>query len=96
MRQLLVDDGRLTGIVDWVHVCRSDPAVDLSVAWSTLDGAARRSFFEVYGDIDEEREIRARVVAASLCSMLLGWALAESVPRVEHAARAGAERAVDV
>ena len=41
MRQLLVDGDRLTGIVDWVDVCRSDPAVDLSVAWSTLDAGAQ-------------------------------------------------------
>lgn len=95
MRQILVDDGRLTGIVDWVDVCRSDPAVDLSVAWSALGPSARRSFFAVYGAVDEEREIRARVVAASLCAMLLDWALAENVPKVERAARAGAARAVE-
>src|SRR5206468_2023921 len=50
MRQLLVDDGELTGIVDWVDVCRSDPAVDLSVAWSTLDAEARPVFFAAYGE----------------------------------------------
>src|SRR4029453_49582 len=44
MRQLLVDGDALTGIVDWVDVCRSDPAVDLSVPWSTLDGSAPPPF----------------------------------------------------
>ena len=39
----------LTGIVDWVDVCSSDPAVDLSVAWSSLDEARRPAFFTAYG-----------------------------------------------
>ena len=56
---------RAHGIVDWVDVCRSDPAVDLSVAWSTLDAARRPAFFAAYGVVDEETRVRARVVAAS-------------------------------
>lgn len=94
MRQLLVDGGKLSGIVDWVDLCRSDPAVDLSVAWSTLEDRARSTFFDAYGEIDEERQLRARVVAASLCAMLVSWARADNVPLVERAARDGVERAV--
>ena len=95
MRQLLVDDGTLTGIVDWVDVCRSDPAVDLSVAWSTLDAAARPAFFAAYGEIGEEPRVRARVVAAFLCAMLADWGEKEGVPAVRDAARAGLRRAID-
>jgi len=93
MRQLLVDGDALTGIVDWVDVSRSDPAVDLSVAWSTLDAAARPSFFAVYGEVDEETRVRARVVAAYLCALLSRWARKERVPTVLDAARAGLRRA---
>lgn len=95
MRQLLVAGSELTGIVDWVDVCRSDPAVDLSVAWSTLDRASRPAFFAAYGEIAEETRVRARVVAASLCAMLADWAEKEEVPRVLEAAVAGLRRAVD-
>jgi len=95
MRQLLVDGAALTGIVDWVDLCRSDPAVDLSVAWSTLDAAGRDAFFTAYGEVTEETRIRARVVAAFLCAMLADWARKEGVNAVLDAARAGLRRAVD-
>jgi aminoglycoside phosphotransferase (APT) family kinase protein len=95
MRQLLVDGDALTGIVDWVDVCRSDPAVDLSVAWSTLDAARRPAFFAAYGEVDEETRVRARVVAAFLCAMLAEWAGKERVPLVREAAAAGLRRATD-
>jgi len=95
MRQLLVDGDALTGIVDWVDVCRSDPAVDLSVAWSTLEAAQRRSFFNAYGEAGEETRVRARVVAAFLCGALADWAGKERVPVVLDAALAGLRRAVE-
>jgi aminoglycoside phosphotransferase (APT) family kinase protein len=95
MRQLLVDGDALTGIVDWVDVCRSDPAVDLSVAWSTLDAARRPAFFAAYGAVGEETRVRARVVAAFLCAMLADWAGKEQVPLVRDAAAAGLRRAID-
>jgi aminoglycoside phosphotransferase (APT) family kinase protein len=95
VRQLLVDDGRLSGIVDWVDLCRSDPAVDLSIAWSFLDAAARSAFFAEYGAIDRGREIRARVVALFLSGFLVEWARAENVPAVLETAAAGVRRAAD-
>jgi aminoglycoside phosphotransferase (APT) family kinase protein len=95
VRQLLVDAGRLSGIVDWVDICRSDPAVDLSIAWSLLDAESRERFFAEYGPIDRPRELRARVVAAFLSAFLLDWARAENVPAVLETASAGLRRAVD-
>lgn len=93
-RQLLVDDATLSGIIDWVDVCRSDPAVDLSIAWSLLPPAARAAFFDEYGAIDREREVRARVVAATLSAYLVQWARGEGVPVVLDEAAAGLRRAV--
>ena len=95
MRQLLVDGDALTGIVDWVDVCRSDPAVDLSVAWSTLDATARPAFFAAYGEVDRETRVRARVVAAFLCAILADWAGKEGEPVVLDAALLGLARAID-
>ena len=94
-RQLLVDGGLLTGIIDWIDICRSDPAVDLSIAWSLLPSAAREEFFDEYGAIDRAREVRARVVAAFLSGMLVQWARAEGVPAVLDEAAAGLRRAVE-
>lgn len=93
-RQLLVDGEALSGIVDWIDVCRSDPAVDLSIAWSLLSGDARAAFFDEYGAIDREREVRARVVATFLSGMLVQWARAENVRSVLDEAAAGLRRAV--
>ena len=95
MRQLLVDGGTLTGIVDWVDLCRSDPAIDLSVAWSTLDAGGRPAFFAAYGEAGEQTRVRARVVAAFLCGELVDWAGKEQVPVVLDAAAAGLRRAID-
>jgi aminoglycoside phosphotransferase (APT) family kinase protein len=94
-RQLLVDGEVLSGIADWVDLCRSDPAVDLSVAWSLLPSAARAEFFDEYGLIEGEREVRARIVAVFLSAMLVQWARAEDVPSVLDEAAAGLRRAVD-
>jgi aminoglycoside phosphotransferase (APT) family kinase protein len=94
-RQLLVDGDVLTGIVDWVDLCRSDPAVDLSVAWSTLDANARTAFFEAYGEVSGESRLRARVVAAFLCAILADWGEKERVSSVRDAALAGLGRATD-
>ena len=38
---LVVDRGRLTGIIDWGDLCAGDPATDLSVAWMVLGPTAR-------------------------------------------------------
>jgi aminoglycoside phosphotransferase (APT) family kinase protein len=95
VRQLLVDDSGLTGIVDWVDLCRSDPAVDVSIAWSLLDADARATFFAEYGAIDRDREIRARIVALFLSALIADWARAENVPDVLETAAAGMRRAID-
>lgn len=93
MRQLLVDSGVLTGIVDWIDVCHSDPAVDISVAWSSLDDEQRGAFFEAYGEIGDETRVRARVVAVFLSAMLAQWARVEDVQLVWTEALAGFARA---
>ena len=44
-RQVLVgDDGSPAGVIDWVDVCRSDPAIDLSMLWSYLPSHGRAAY----------------------------------------------------
>jgi aminoglycoside phosphotransferase (APT) family kinase protein len=41
----LLDDGDLTGLVDWGSACAGDPAVDVQVVWSPLFTAESRAAF---------------------------------------------------
>ena len=95
-RQVLVDDETtLTGVIDWVDVCRSDPAIDLSLLWSFVPPEGRRAVLGAYGPLDEAQLFRARVVALSLCAALAGHARAEGLVQVEREALAGLTRALD-
>ncbi len=66
-RNLLVDSGRLSAVIDFGDLASGDPATDLSVAWM-LPAAARSSLFASARDrsnpIDDDTRTRAR-----------GWAL---------------------
>jgi aminoglycoside phosphotransferase (APT) family kinase protein len=92
-RHVLVDDGMLGGVIDWGDVCRADPAVDLQLVWSFLPPPARRRFLRAYGPVPEERLLRARVLALSLCAALAAYGHHESLPEVEAEALAGLRRA---
>ena len=92
-RQLLVHRGELTGIIDWVDVCRSDPGIDLQLAWSFLPPAAREEFLDEYGTVTEASLLRARVLALFLNAALARYASAEGKPAVATEALAGLRRA---
>jgi aminoglycoside phosphotransferase (APT) family kinase protein len=91
-RQLLADDEGLTGVIDWVDICRSDPAIDLSMFWSFLSPEGREAFLTAYGRVSEEQLARARVVALSLCAALARYGHLEGKLRVEREALDGLER----
>lgn len=56
---LLVRDGRLTGLVDWGSACAGDPAVDIQVVWSPLfTPESRRAFIDALA-IDESALARS-------------------------------------
>jgi aminoglycoside phosphotransferase (APT) family kinase protein len=92
-RQVLAEDGRVTGVIDWVDVCRSDPAIDLSLYWSLLEPAHRPAFLDAYGDVSEEQLLRARLLAFSLCAAVAWQAHGEGLTQVEREAVAGLTRA---
>ena len=79
-------------LVDWGDVCRTDPAVDLSLVWSLLTPARREAFAFEYGLIDDDGRLRARVLALALCSALAAYGRHEGVARVEREALAGLQR----
>jgi len=95
VRQLLLDDGRLVGVIDWVDVCRGDPGIDLSLVWSFLPLQARADFLDEYGPVSEESLLRARVLAVFLNAVLALYGQHESLPAVEREALAGLRRAAN-
>jgi aminoglycoside phosphotransferase (APT) family kinase protein len=92
-RQVLVEGRRVTGVIDWVDVCRSDPAIDLSLLWSFLEPSQRPAFIEAYGDVSDEQLLRARVLALNLCAALAAQAHAQGLAAVEREALGGLQRA---
>jgi aminoglycoside phosphotransferase (APT) family kinase protein len=94
-RHVLVEGGRVTGVIDWGDLCRSDPAIDLHLLWSFLPPESRPAFLEEYGPVDEAQLLRARVLALSICAALALYAHAEDLPNVEREAFAGLARALD-
>jgi aminoglycoside phosphotransferase (APT) family kinase protein len=95
LRHVLVDAGALSGVIDWGDACFGDPSIDLQIAWSLLPTQARAVFFDAYGPIDEERQLRARVLAARLCAMLASYARSVGFAGLEREAVAGFGRALD-
>jgi aminoglycoside phosphotransferase (APT) family kinase protein len=93
-RQLLVDGSQLTGVVDWVDVCRADPGIDLQLVYAFLPPSARAAFFDEYGDVDESSLVRARVVALNLSAVLARYGRDEGLPAVETEALASLGRSV--
>ena len=94
-RQILVDaNATPTGVIDWVDVCLSDPAIDLSMYWSYLPPGGRELFLSEYGRVSEEQLLRARVIALSLSAALAHYGHREGFPAVEGEAMRGLEQAV--
>ena len=93
-RQLLVDGPRLTGVVDWVDVCLSDPGIDLMVVYAFLPPESRPAFFAEYGEASDDSLLRARVLALNLSAILARYGHAEGNRPVEQEALASLDRAV--
>ena len=94
LRHVLVERGALSGVIDWGDSCVGDPSIDLQIAWSLLPTGARARFFDAYGPIDDEREVRARVLAVRLCAMLAKYARSVGYASLEREALAGVGRAL--
>lgn len=71
-RNLLVHEGRLSGVVDFGDVTAGDPATDLSVAWMLFSPAERAIFRQAAGQPDDATWARARAWALTLSVAYLG------------------------
>jgi aminoglycoside phosphotransferase (APT) family kinase protein len=66
-RNLLVQDGRLSAVIDWGSAGVGDPACDVMVAWKMLPPGARDAFRKAL-DVDDATWRRGR-----------GWALSQAI-----------------
>ena len=71
---LLTENGRVTGIIDWGCLGMGDPACDLTVAWSMLDRESR-VIFRAELDVDDATWIRGRAWAISVAVIALPYYL---------------------
>ena len=92
-RHVLVDGGRMSGVIDWIDLCRGEPALDLQLVWSVLPADVRPAFFAEYGDVDDATLLRARVIAFHLGAALLEFGHVERLPSLEREALASLDRA---
>jgi aminoglycoside phosphotransferase (APT) family kinase protein len=92
-RQLLVHDGELSGVIDWVDVCRADPGQDFVPYWTLLSPAARSELLEEYGPISHESLLRGRVLAVGLNAVLARYGRDEGIAPLEAEALSGLRRA---
>lgn len=64
---LLLRDGRLTGVIDWGSSCAGDPACDLFCAWTIFDEQTRPAFRAAMDDDDASwRRARGWVVLTAV------------------------------
>lgn len=96
LRHLLVsEDGLATGVIDWGDSCLADPALDLSLAYAGFCGPSRAALLSAYGrPVDEQRELRARVLALALAAVLADYADLEGRPALLRESLAAVRRAV--
>ena len=84
IRHVLVERAAITGVIDWGDICLADPAIDLMLVWMLLPLAARERFFATYGRVDDERLLRARVLALFLGVTLAAYARDVGNARLER------------
>jgi aminoglycoside phosphotransferase (APT) family kinase protein len=85
-RNVLVRDGRLTGVLDWGGAGLGDPAVDVMAAWK-LVAREERGRFRGLVDADDATWLRAKGWAVSQALIALGYYTLESYPPLVHEAR---------
>jgi aminoglycoside phosphotransferase (APT) family kinase protein len=71
-RNLLVEEGRLSAVIDWGCLGVGDPACDVMVAWKVLS-ADTRDIFRTALSVDESTWARAR-----------GWALSQALVALSY------------
>jgi aminoglycoside phosphotransferase (APT) family kinase protein len=77
----LIQDGQLSGIVDWGSACAGDPCVDVQVVWSPLFNEDSRKAFLGALEVDDATLARSRGAAIHQACGALPYYL-HSYPRI--------------
>lgn len=85
-RNLLVTDGRLSGLLDFGTLAAGDPAADVMVAWKMLTPDARERFRRELG-VDDATWTQARGWALSQAVIALAYYTMETNPVLVREAR---------
>lgn len=72
---LLVQDGSLSGVIDFGDITAGDPATDLAIVWTFLPAEHRSLFWSTYGVAGDDLEQRSR-----------GWALTLAIAYLANSA----------
>jgi aminoglycoside phosphotransferase (APT) family kinase protein len=85
-RNLLVEEGRLSAVIDWGGLGVGDPACDVMVAWKVFSAETRNSFRAALS-VDDATWARARGWALSLGVIALSSYTLETNPELVREAR---------
>lgn len=85
-QNILADEGRIAGIIDWGDLCGGDVATDLAALWMLFDRPDRQKALAAYGGIDEATLARAKGWAVFFGVVLLETGLVND----ERQAKVGA------
>lgn len=85
-RNVIVDSGRISGVIDWGDMCMGQPYTDLAAAWLFFDPAHHEPIWEIYEPTDVTL-VQARAWAVAFGAMLFeagrsGDALLEAIGRL--------------
>ena len=69
---LLAEEGRITGVIDFACLSVGDPAADLTAAWTLLPADARTTFREQLA-VDDATWARGRGAALAIAAMALPY-----------------------
>lgn len=94
LRHVLLEDGAISGVIDWGDLCFTDRSVDLGIAYAAFGGPSRAALLDAYGPVDAATGLRARAVAAFLCAALAHHAQDVGDRGSADAALAGLARAI--
>ncbi|MEX2212343.1 MAG: aminoglycoside phosphotransferase family protein [Gaiellaceae bacterium] len=92
-RNVLVDDGRLSGVIDWGALGVGDPACEAMVAWKLVPVEERDAFRARLG-LDDAAWARARGWVVSQAVIALGYYTDETNPVLVAEARRWLEEAL--
>jgi aminoglycoside phosphotransferase (APT) family kinase protein len=79
-RNILVEDGIVSGVIDWGDITSGDPATDLASIWMLFgDLRAHEEALRAYGKVSEATIKRARGWAILFGVMLLDTGLTDNL-----------------